>query len=146
MWKSWIFKKITAHELLKFSWVFEKYECYLLALCSRRRQSETLLFVYGFFTQGNWIISCLKQIVGTIYLICMTNWLNEVLYDGKAASKCLKSDSHLPKKSFICFNESPLKMMKNAFYFILKVFFIFKIFKFLSWLFSYIEKMAWRKR
>ena len=26
------------------------------------------------------------------------------------------SDSHLPKKSFIWFNESPLKMMKNAFY------------------------------
>ena len=52
----------------------------------------------------------------------------------------LKSDSHLPKKSFIWFNESPLKLMKNAFYFILKVFFVFKIFKFLSWLFSYIEK------
>ena len=30
--------------------------------------------------------------------------------------------------------------MKNAFYFILKVFFVFKIFKFLSWPFSYIEK------
>ena len=28
----------------------------------------------------------------------------------------IKSDSHLPKKIiFICFNESPLKMMKNAF-------------------------------
>ena len=28
----------------------------------------------------------------------------------------LKSDSHLPKKLiFICFNKSPLKMMKNAF-------------------------------
>ena len=34
---------------------------------------------------------------------------------------CLKSDSHLPKKFlFIYFNESPLKIMKNAFYFILK--------------------------
>ena len=35
----------------------------------------------------------------------------------------LKSDSHLPKKFlFIYFNESPLKMMENAFYFILKAF------------------------
>ena len=33
----------------------------------------------------------------------------------------LKSDSHLPKKFiFICFNENHLKIMKNAFYFILK--------------------------
>ena len=33
----------------------------------------------------------------------------------------LKSDSHLPKKFFIiCFNDSPSKMMKNAFLFHLK--------------------------
>ena len=32
----------------------------------------------------------------------------------------LKSDSRLPKKIlFICFSDSPPKMMKNAFYFIL---------------------------
>ena len=37
------------------------------------------------------------------------------------------------KKCFICFNGSPLKMMKNAIYLILKAFFIFKIFNFLSW-------------
>ena len=45
----------------------------------------------------------------------------------------LKSDSHLTKKFlFICFNKSPLKMMKNAFYFILKALFVLKIFKVLS--------------
>ena len=32
----------------------------------------------------------------------------------------------------ISFNESHLKMMKNAFYFILKALYVFKIFKFLS--------------
>ena len=33
----------------------------------------------------------------------------------------LKSESQIPKKLFFsCFNESPLKMMKNTFYFILK--------------------------
>ena len=37
----------------------------------------------------------------------------------------LKSDSHLPNKIIIIyFNESPLKMMKNAFYFILKALFV----------------------
>ena len=45
--------------------------------------------------------------------------------------KILKSDSHLPKKFlFIYFNESPLKLMKNAFYFILKALFVLKKFKF----------------
>ena len=44
-----------------------------------------------------------------------------------------KSDSHLPKKLFIiCFNDSPSKMMKNAFYLILKALFVLKIFTFLS--------------
>ena len=57
--------------------------------------------------------------------------------------KNLKSDSHLPKKVFItCFNDSPLKMMKNAFYFILKAIFVLKIVKFLSWLFGHLEKTA----
>ena len=44
----------------------------------------------------------------------------------------LKSDSHVPKKFFICFNDSPSKLIKNAFYFILKALFVFKIFKFLT--------------
>ena len=35
------------------------------------------------------------------------------------------SDSQLPKKIvFICFNECPLKMKKNAYYFMLKAFFV----------------------
>ena len=38
--------------------------------------------------------------------------------------------------SFIRFNENPLNMMKNAFYFILKAFFVLKIFKFLFSLFG----------
>ena len=32
--------------------------------------------------------------------------------------------------------ESPLKLMKNAFYFTIKALFVFKIFKFLSWVFG----------
>ena len=47
------------------------------------------------------------------------------------------------KKNFvICFIESPLKIIKNAFCFILKALFVLKIFKFLSLLFGHIEKTA----
>ena len=47
------------------------------------------------------------------------------------------------KTSVICFMEIPLKMTKNAFYFILKTLFVFKIFSFLLWHFGHIEKTAW---
>ena len=57
-----------------------------------------------------------------------------------------KSDSHLPKNSFICLNKSILKMMKHAFYFILKALFILKIFRFLSWRFGHEGKRAWLER
>ena len=43
------------------------------------------------------------------------------------------------------FIESPLKMMKYA-YFILKAFFILKIFKVLSWLFGQVERTPWLER
>ena len=38
--------------------------------------------------------------------------------------------------------ESPLKLMKNTFYFTLKTLFVLKIFKFLSSLFGHVEKKA----
>ena len=43
----------------------------------------------------------------------------------------------------ICFIKSPLKMMKNAFWLILKALFVLKIFRFLSWLFGHVEKSDW---
>ena len=50
-----------------------------------------------------------------------------------------------PSKKYcvIFFIESPLKLMGNAFYFILKALFILKIFQFLSRLFGHVGKMAW---
>ena len=36
--------------------------------------------------------------------------------------------------------EIPLKIMKNAFYFMLKALFVLEVFTFLSWLFGYVEK------
>ena len=56
----------------------------------------------------------------------------------------LKSNLHLAKKiCFICFNESPIKMLKKCLKFILKALFVLKIFKVLSWLFCHVEKKAW---
>ena len=46
------------------------------------------------------------------------------------------------KSCVICLIESPLKMMKNAFYFILKTLFVLKIYKFLSRLFGHVGKTA----
>ena len=51
----------------------------------------------------------------------------------KSVNIKLKSDSHLPRKiCIIYFIKRPLKVMKNAFYFISKALFVLKIFKFLS--------------
>ena len=48
----------------------------------------------------------------------------------------------LQKSCFICFKESHLKIMKNAFYFMLKA---LEIFTFLLWLFGYVEKRLDKK-
>ena len=39
--------------------------------------------------------------------------------------------------------KTPLKLMKNAFYFTLNPLFVHKIFNFLSWLCGHVEKTAW---
>ena len=49
----------------------------------------------------------------------------------------------------ILVTESPLKMMKNALYFILKVFLILKIFEFLSCIFSHCgcgKQLDWKDK
>ena len=52
---------------------------------------------------------------------------------------------HSPSKKdfFIHLNDSPSKMMKNTFYFILKALVFLKIFKSLSWHFGHVGKTAW---
>ena len=55
--------------------------------------------------------------------------------------------SALPGLTQIMATESPLKMMKNAFYFILKAIFVLKIFKFFPCFFGHIEtRKAWLKK
>ena len=50
------------------------------------------------------------------------------------------------KNCVICFFESPLKMMKNAFYFILKILLVLKIFQVLVWISIQVEKTDWLER
>ena len=72
-----------------------------------------------------------------------------IIFQAKARNlkASLKSDFHLPKKNcVICLLESPLKIAKNAFYFILEALFVLKIFKLLSWLFGHVGKTAWLER
>ena len=79
----------------------------------------------------------------TLLYGCFSRFLN-CKNGTKVSHIYLKWDSHLPKKKIIiCFNDSPSKMMKNAFYFILKALFILKILKFLSRLFVHVEKTVW---
>ena len=43
------------------------------------------------------------------------------------------------KHCFSYFNESPFKIIKNAFYFIFKALFIFRLSKVLSWFLGHVE-------
>ena len=53
---------------------------------------------------------------------------NSILEDMNQDYSFIKVELSCSKKKifFICFNESPIKIMKNAFYFILKTFFVLK--------------------
>ena len=75
-------------------------------------------------------IYCLQQITLIFFTFNHQNysrWLT--VYHGKLLKVGLSSSQ---KNCVICFIESPLKMMKNGFYFILKALFVLKIFKLLS--------------
>ena len=58
----------------------------------------------------------------------------------------LDLDSDLSKKMFYLLQWKPFRNDKNAFYLILKAFFVLKILKFLSRLFGHEEKTAWFDR
>ena len=102
--------------------------------------STTQLFVkivngYNYFRNINYSHSLLCEIKSTLW-----NKHESFQY-------MFKVGLSFSKKSYvICFIESPLNIMKNDFYFILKVLFVLKISKFLSWLFGHVGKKAWLER
>ena len=76
-----------------------------------------------------------------IKLVVIVNWIFYVPDLSRLLMISFKVGlSPLKKNYVICLIESPLKIMKNAFYFILKALFILKIFKFLSRLFGHTGK------
>ena len=73
----------------------------------------------------------------------MNDTLDDSLDDFTIKRGNLKVGSWTSKKiCFVCFNESPLKTMKNAFHLVIRALYILKIFKFLSWLIGHAEKRA----
>ena len=89
----------------------------------RNYQNEPRLT--GAYSRNN-----LPKIKGSAYVIFLHEYANigtiGMLF-------MLKPDSNLSKKlSFNCLNKSPLKIMKNVFYSILKALFVLKIFKFVA--------------
>ena len=97
------------------------------------------------FTRGAcWINSEIsnrdKNTTLVIFLFCHYGWS----FLWCKYWKSLKSDFHHQKNYFVCFNESPLKMMKNVFYFQLKCLLQdIKIYVFIFWP---SKKMAWLER
>ena len=98
-------------------------------------ESRSAIFCFNvscFFQPFVWI---LFDILIVFHVKCLSTSFFKNLYE---------TDFHLPKKIyFMCFNESPLKRMDNAFYSILEALFVLKIFKLLPWSFIYLEKKIW---
>ena len=60
---------------------------------------------------------------------------------GSKVKQSVMVEKNILKVGLLC-----IKMMNNAFCFILKALFVLKIFKFLSWLFGHAGKTAWLER
>ena len=90
----------------------------------------------------------MSYLVFTSFIISKTRFLRICCMSQKHVHQVLTSElvkvelSPSKKICFVCFNESPLKLMKNAFYSILKALFVLKTFNFLSSRFGHIEKTA----
>ena len=81
-----------------------------------------------------------KKII--IIIIIIKNASQRKEKKSSSLEKTFKVGFSPSKKFFICFNESPLKTMKNTFYFILKALLVLKIFKFLFWHFGHVVEMT----
>ena len=84
------------------------------------------------------------QLLNSFFLLCLKYFKNvDRMFYVSLPLKIKVGVSPFKKDCSICFNESHLQMIKNGFYFILKVLFILKIFKFLSGIFGHVEKATW---
>ena len=110
----------------------------LQSLNYQQQPSRGALQLYWNHTLA-WVLSCKFLYISRTAFPKSTSWglllnFHSLCDCAQIKSKVdLKSHFHLPKNCFICFSKSPLKMMKNTFYFILQTLFVLKIFKFLSY-------------
>ena len=98
----------------------------------------------GYYMIGTTVIKELRGIISFCLIKDFTFSLTFCIL--AAEPNFLNLHSDLPNKYFFSFNQSPLKMLKNAFYFIFKGLFILKIINFLSWLFGHIKKVIWLEK
>ena len=77
---------------------------------------------------------CFTRVGNTIWLWIFNTGVEKLMLISQTLT--------FPTEIAICFIESPLNMIL----FHLKVLFVLKIFKFLSWLFGYVEKTTWLER
>ena len=94
---------------------------------------------------SNEIFKIFKVFENNMKFIRAACWINMVInnirrYYGVIMKVFKVGLSPSKKHDFVCFNESPLKIMKNAFYFKLQTLFVLKIFKFLYWLFGHVKR------
>ena len=107
--------------------------CITVAPACNFIKKETLAQVFSYFYRT-------PPLATSIFIwVSLNNYTNEITLQ-ITFFKVGVSPSE--KMCVVCFIESPLKVMKSAFYFILKALFVFKIFRFLSRLFGHVEKAA----
>ena len=94
-----------------------------------RRVDQKLELSHKFMNLPSSVTNDVKNIVGKAFIINIFGFFFIIFCTWKGF---LKSDSQLPKYCFICLNKTPLKMLENANYFIIKALFVLRIFKFLS--------------
>ena len=108
-----------------------------------RRVDQKLELSHEILNLSNNVTNDVKNIVARTYVFNASGFFFIIFCTWKVF---LKSDPHRRKNCFIYLNETPLKMMENAFYFIFKAFFVLKISKFLFRFFGQVEKTTWLER
>ena len=121
--------------------------CFLLTSSNSFFAGLISLHLVLFWMFGLWSLTVIKTGRLELHFLFSLGLSDSAIFSVYLSILCLKSDSHLPNFFlFICFNDSPWKMTKNVFYFILKALFVLKIFKFLPWLFGHVEETVWLER
>ena len=120
--------------------IFDSFTFYLLSQESHTCFQDFIIHLWYLFIIIISKLAVLHYILGCCYYHSQSVYVCDNIMNFRSFSEIWSRTPSLQKKSVICLIESPLKMIKNVFYFILKALFLLKIFKFLSRLFGHVEK------